>query len=745
MALASPIYRASTGDTNRLYYRPEGGDYTQITGPSMLQNLAKAGQVEVGKAYQAYDPSASVAPQNTPSASSVVSTPVNTPSPVSTPTVGPLEQSPGVFKASALTDFYNNQISLMRPQYEAAQKQVQEINNQINNLKAPDYQSLYNTQYSQNVGQIDADLKATSEKLTGLDTTIRSLEDAVRQEVGGAASEAVIQAEVARRAKPLLLQRQTIVDQLGNLQSVKQNATQNIMQGLQFQQQSFQDSNALLDKRLSLAQSVQNSFNSLLEKGATATEKERDDFRSLFSTLLTNSPDVVRSLTEEETAQLRSGFLPASVMNKIGQTINEQKIKSQNEEKNKQQQASASQILNRAYQIQQLASDQGQSIDTQTAIQQARQEYATLNGGAMPDMGSYMNGNQTPQINSQSNALQIANAIKQVESSGNYNAKGGSGEFGAYQFMPSTWKSWAAQYLGNPNAEMTPANQDKVAQAKIQDLLNQGYSAKEIALIWNGGSPTVKKGTNKYGVAYDSGAYANKVMGALSKTNAALANAAGTPSSVKPSSNIQADTIFAPKDGTVDSKFTPQFYSTKLGQKTLDNEQQAKSRFESSPVVKDFVEVQGRVMEMENYINSGVKGPADVAEVYSFMKALDPNSVVRGEEYTAAASSGNIFSGIWARFNGYFKEGGGILPDNIRNDFLTLMNKSLESHTKAYNNYAKQTRSIAASQGLNPNNVAIEFNLNPIRSSSETGTKKDLSKYDKNQSTDDLIKYERKP
>lgn len=109
----------------------------------------------------------------------------------------------------------------------------------------------------------------------------------------------------------------------------------------------------------------------------------------------------------------------------------------------------------------------------------------------------------------------IAAAIKSVESGGNYKAKGGSGEFGAYQFMPSTWKSWAKQYLGNPNSPMTKENQDLVAERKIAELLSKGYGVWEIALIWNGGTPTVKKGTNKYGIKYDSGAYASKVLSRL--------------------------------------------------------------------------------------------------------------------------------------------------------------------------------------------------------------------------------------
>lgn len=123
--------------------------------------------------------------------------------------------------------------------------------------------------------------------------------------------------------------------------------------------------------------------------------------------------------------------------------------------------------------------------------------------------------NLLSRVGGDTNAASIAAAIKQVESGGNYQARGGSGEFGAYQFMPATWSGWAKQYLGNANAPQTKENQDKVALAKIQDLLDQGYDAREIALIWNGGTPVVKKGTNKYGVAYDSGAYANKVLSVL--------------------------------------------------------------------------------------------------------------------------------------------------------------------------------------------------------------------------------------
>lgn len=107
----------------------------------------------------------------------------------------------------------------------------------------------------------------------------------------------------------------------------------------------------------------------------------------------------------------------------------------------------------------------------------------------------------------------MVRAIRQHESGGNFNAKGGSGEFGAYQFMPKTWQSWAGRFLGNPNAQMTKANQNKVAYMRVLELKNQGYNPGQIASIWNHGSPNFKGvvGVNSAGVHYDTPGYVRKV------------------------------------------------------------------------------------------------------------------------------------------------------------------------------------------------------------------------------------------
>lgn len=111
-------------------------------------------------------------------------------------------------------------------------------------------------------------------------------------------------------------------------------------------------------------------------------------------------------------------------------------------------------------------------------------------------------------------AINLAKAIRKTESNDNYNAKGGSGENGAYQWMPATWKGHAKAVLGDENAPMTPDNQNAVAYVKIKQMKDQGLNPAQIAAAWNSGSPEgweKKVGTNKQGQHYDVPAYVKKV------------------------------------------------------------------------------------------------------------------------------------------------------------------------------------------------------------------------------------------
>lgn len=96
-----------------------------------------------------------------------------------------------------------------------------------------------------------------------------------------------------------------------------------------------------------------------------------------------------------------------------------------------------------------------------------------------------------------------------VETKGDCSLRGGSGEFSCFQFMSSTWTAWSIDYIGYEMPK-TDGNARYLATLRVSDLLDQGFTAEEIALKWNSGGLTHRKGVNKHGVAYNTYAYVAK-------------------------------------------------------------------------------------------------------------------------------------------------------------------------------------------------------------------------------------------
>lgn len=132
---------------------------------------------------------------------------------------------------------------------------------------------------------------------------------------------------------------------------------------------------------------------------------------------------------------------------------------------------------------------------------------------------------QQPKEQYDRGAIAIARAIRKQESNHNYeiglngNKAGGSGEIGAYQFMPETYRSLARKYLGDDNAPATPQNQDQLAYKQIKEWKDKGMSPSQIAAAWNAGEGSIagdawknRVGVNEYGVRYDTPSYVNNVM-----------------------------------------------------------------------------------------------------------------------------------------------------------------------------------------------------------------------------------------
>lgn len=160
--------------------------------------------------------------------------------------------------------------------------------------------------------------------------------------------------------------------------------------------------------------------------------------------------------------------------------------------------------------------------------------------------------------------VNLAKAIRETETRGAkdpYTAKGGSGEFGAYQYTPTTWSADVKAFTGKdvPLEKADKLLQNEVAYKKLESLKKQGYNVGQIASIWNSGSPEWegKTGTNKFGVKYDVPQYVDSVARAYQTLKAGGAPVYGdTASTVKePQAQAPAPTEAQSKDAASAQKY----------------------------------------------------------------------------------------------------------------------------------------------------------------------------------------------
>lgn len=155
--------------------------------------------------------------------------------------------------------------------------------------------------------------------------------------------------------------------------------------------------------------------------------------------------------------------------------------------------------------------------------------------------------------------VNLAQAIRQTESGGNYQATGKSGEYGAYQFMPETWAAASQKYLGSnvPLQSATKEQQNEVAYKQLSDwkTANPTWNIGNFASAWNAGAgkPNAYKdnvGVNSHGVAYDTPTYAKNVATAYQQIKAGQQNGQTQTQPTAPSANANPaatpDTSSAP-------------------------------------------------------------------------------------------------------------------------------------------------------------------------------------------------------
>lgn len=145
-----------------------------------------------------------------------------------------------------------------------------------------------------------------------------------------------------------------------------------------------------------------------------------------------------------------------------------------------------------------------------------------------------------------------------------------------------------------------------------------------------------------------------------------------------------------------------------LSRNQIKGEADLRKEFNQLPEVKDFKDVRSSWNQVRDLGNKKNATPQDdIALTYSYMKMLDPGSVVREGEFATAQNAAGIPDQIRNAYNKSVS-GNRLNPQQRRNMVLSAENVYL-GRRKTYNTKAKEYQSYASDYGANPNRVADTF------------------------------------
>lgn len=118
--------------------------------------------------------------------------------------------------------------------------------------------------------------------------------------------------------------------------------------------------------------------------------------------------------------------------------------------------------------------------------------------------------------------------------------------------------------------------------------------------------------------------------------------------------------------------------------KVRDIEEGLRKDFRKDNIAATQREMVNKAREGIRFLQTG-EGAADIAGIISFMKSLDPNSVVREGEFATASSLGSILDSFSTTFKGYTS--GDKLNAKQRSELGRAMQIAAETAAQSYNNY----------------------------------------------------------
>tara|TARA_Y100000361_G_scaffold123823_1_gene116625 strand:- start:2993 stop:4078 length:1086 start_codon:yes stop_codon:yes gene_type:complete len=150
-----------------------------------------------------------------------------------------------------------------------------------------------------------------------------------------------------------------------------------------------------------------------------------------------------------------------------------------------------------------------------------------------------------------------------------------------------------------------------------------------------------------------------------------------------------------------------------------DQENNLFSSYQSNKVVQDFDQSTQSITKLFAGLDAN-DGAGDVAAIFTFMKTLDPQSVVREGEFATAENSTGVFKKYWNAYNRLVK--GERLTEEQREAFKEVGINLYQQNQKAVDNVRYNFTQIANNQGLNIDNIFVDSDIRPKFENVQTTT-----------------------
>lgn len=148
---------------------------------------------------------------------------------------------------------------------------------------------------------------------------------------------------------------------------------------------------------------------------------------------------------------------------------------------------------------------------------------------------------------------------------------------------------------------------------------------------------------------------------------------------------------------------------TAQSSRQFTQERQLRSEFGNNPAVKTLASVRPQVQIIGNIARRAAQGETisaqdDLALIFSYMKMLDPGSVVREGEFANAQNTAGIPERVTNAYNNALR--GTRLSDNQRSEFFRSASGVMNAYQSDYESQANRMRGLASEYGLSPDRIA---------------------------------------